>query len=96
MNCLSPGPFPNPATAAPEMVRRLCTKSPMRRMGAPAMVPVTVPSFTAYCPFTNTCTVPSEYWRGLSYVAFARSVFRLNTARSAKKPGFTSPRSGIP
>jgi gluconate 5-dehydrogenase len=36
VNCLSPGPFPNPATAAPEMVRRLCTKSPMRRMGAPA------------------------------------------------------------
>jgi gluconate 5-dehydrogenase len=32
VNCLSPGPFP--AESAPaEMVERLCTKSPMRRMG---------------------------------------------------------------
>jgi len=35
VNCLSPGPFPNPATAPGEMVERLCTKSPMGRMGLP-------------------------------------------------------------
>jgi gluconate 5-dehydrogenase len=34
VNCLSPGPFPNDK-AAPAMVERLCTKSPMRRMGLP-------------------------------------------------------------
>lgn len=34
VNCLSPGPFP--AERAPrEMVKRLCTKSPMGRMGLP-------------------------------------------------------------
>jgi NAD(P)-dependent dehydrogenase (short-subunit alcohol dehydrogenase family) len=34
VNCLSPGPFP--AQGAPsEMVERLCTKSPMGRMGLP-------------------------------------------------------------
>ena len=32
VNCLSPGPFPS-EKAAPEMVRRLITKSPMQRMG---------------------------------------------------------------
>lgn len=35
VNCLSPGPFPAAATASPEMVRRLCQKSPMGRMGMP-------------------------------------------------------------
>jgi NAD(P)-dependent dehydrogenase (short-subunit alcohol dehydrogenase family) len=34
VNCLSPGPFPN-ENAPQEMVARLCTKSPMKRMGAP-------------------------------------------------------------
>ncbi len=34
VNCLSPGPFPTDAIH-PEMVRRLCTKLPMRRMGMP-------------------------------------------------------------
>lgn len=34
VNCLSPGPFPHP-TVWPEMVERLCTRSPMRRMGLP-------------------------------------------------------------
>lgn len=35
VNCLSPGPFPNPATAPADLVPRLCEKSPMRRMGSP-------------------------------------------------------------
>ena len=34
VNSLSPGPFP-PGTAIPEMVERLCEKSPMKRMGRP-------------------------------------------------------------
>ncbi|MCP4812568.1 MAG: SDR family oxidoreductase, partial [Planctomycetaceae bacterium] len=34
VNCLSPGPFPN-ENAPQEMVARLCSKSPMKRMGAP-------------------------------------------------------------
>jgi NAD(P)-dependent dehydrogenase (short-subunit alcohol dehydrogenase family) len=34
VNCLSPGPFPQPAASA-EMVTRLKTKSPMQRMGRP-------------------------------------------------------------
>jgi len=34
VNCLSPGPFPSPQ-ASPELVERLKTKSPMRRMGMP-------------------------------------------------------------
>ena len=34
VNCLSPGPFPSPK-APPEMVRRLCGRSPMKRMGLP-------------------------------------------------------------
>lgn len=34
VNCLSPGPFPG-AKAPLEMVERLCTKLPMRRMGRP-------------------------------------------------------------
>jgi gluconate 5-dehydrogenase len=34
VNCLSPGPFPSPQ-APPELVRRLNTKSPLRRMGIP-------------------------------------------------------------
>lgn len=34
VNCLSPGPFPS-EKAAPEMVKRLCTKLPMGRMGRP-------------------------------------------------------------
>ena len=33
VNCLSPGAFPNPESAPPEMVERLCQKNPMRRMG---------------------------------------------------------------
>lgn len=35
VNCLSPGPFPSDK-APPAMVERLCTKSPMLRMGRPA------------------------------------------------------------
>ena len=35
VNCLSPGPFPNPDTAPKELVRRLDEKSPMQRMGLP-------------------------------------------------------------
>jgi len=35
VNCLSPGPFPGPQ-AAPEMIERLKTKSPLGRMGAAA------------------------------------------------------------
>ncbi len=35
VNCLSPGPFPNHPKAPAEMVRRLCEKSPMKRMGLP-------------------------------------------------------------
>jgi gluconate 5-dehydrogenase len=34
VNCLSPGPFPG-EKADPRMVERLCTKSPMKRMGLP-------------------------------------------------------------
>lgn len=34
VNCLSPGPFPKESANA-EMVARLCTKSPMGRMGEP-------------------------------------------------------------
>jgi gluconate 5-dehydrogenase len=34
VNCLSPGPFPH-SDANPEMVRRLCARSPMGRMGRP-------------------------------------------------------------
>jgi gluconate 5-dehydrogenase len=34
VNCLSPGPFPSEKAPA-AMVERLCTKSPMRRMGLP-------------------------------------------------------------
>ncbi|PQO30197.1 short-chain dehydrogenase [Blastopirellula marina] len=34
VNCLSPGPFPSDK-ASPEMVKRLCTHSPMGRMGRP-------------------------------------------------------------
>lgn len=34
VNCLSPGPFPNPRAPA-EMVERLCGHSPMKRMGLP-------------------------------------------------------------
>lgn len=34
VNCLSPGPFPQPPVA-PELVERLKLKSPMRRMGRP-------------------------------------------------------------
>jgi gluconate 5-dehydrogenase len=34
VNCLSPGPFPSDK-ADPRLVERLCTKSPMRRMGQP-------------------------------------------------------------
>ncbi len=33
VNCLSPGPFPVPGKIHPEMERRLCERSPMRRMG---------------------------------------------------------------
>lgn len=36
VNCLSPGPFPNPDTAHPEMITRLNAKSPMGRMGRPS------------------------------------------------------------
>jgi gluconate 5-dehydrogenase len=35
VNCLSPGPFP-PGRIARPLVERLCTKSPMGRMGTPA------------------------------------------------------------
>src|SRR4029077_9706244 len=35
VNCLSPGPFPSEKASA-AMVERLCTKSPMRRMGRPS------------------------------------------------------------
>src|SRR5262245_18020852 len=35
VNCLSPGPFPIPGGIPAEMERRLCTKSPMGRMGEP-------------------------------------------------------------
>ncbi|MBM83640.1 MAG: short-chain dehydrogenase [Planctomycetaceae bacterium] len=35
VNCLSPGPFPNERAPA-EMVERLCTKNPMKRMGVPS------------------------------------------------------------
>ena len=35
VNCLSPGPFP-PDRVSRTMVERLCTKSPMGRMGTPA------------------------------------------------------------
>jgi NAD(P)-dependent dehydrogenase (short-subunit alcohol dehydrogenase family) len=35
VNTLSPGPFPNIAKVDPRMVERLCTRSPMRRMGRP-------------------------------------------------------------
>ena len=35
VNCLSPGPFPNMEKAPTEMVERLCSKSPMKRMGEP-------------------------------------------------------------
>jgi gluconate 5-dehydrogenase len=35
VNCLSPGPFPNPETAPAEMVKRLNERLPMKRMGLP-------------------------------------------------------------
>ena len=36
VNCLSPGPFPNPATTPSAIVERLKQHVPMRRMGDPA------------------------------------------------------------
>ena len=36
VNCLSPGPFPNPDSAPPEMVRRLNAHVPLGRMGHPS------------------------------------------------------------
>lgn len=35
VNCLSPGPFPNPATVPATLLERLAEKSPMKRMGDP-------------------------------------------------------------
>lgn len=35
VNCLSPGPFPNPASAPARLIERLKERSPMRRMGQP-------------------------------------------------------------
>jgi len=35
VNCLSPGPFPNPDSVPGEMVERLCERLPMKRMGLP-------------------------------------------------------------
>ena len=35
VNCLSPGPFPNPATAPEPLITNLCQHSPMGRMGRP-------------------------------------------------------------
>ena len=35
VNCLSPGPFPDPARAPKELADRLSTRSPMGRMGLP-------------------------------------------------------------
>ncbi len=35
VNCLSPGPFPNPATAPPELIERLHERVPMKRIGQP-------------------------------------------------------------
>lgn len=35
VNCLSPGPFPNPATVPAGLTERLATKTPMGRMGTP-------------------------------------------------------------
>jgi NAD(P)-dependent dehydrogenase (short-subunit alcohol dehydrogenase family) len=35
VNCLSPGPFPNPQRVSAELVARLDKKSPMGRMGSP-------------------------------------------------------------
>ena len=35
VNCLSPGPFPNPDGAPAAMVERLSERSPMKRMGLP-------------------------------------------------------------
>ncbi|MCA9218196.1 MAG: SDR family oxidoreductase [Planctomycetales bacterium] len=35
VNCVSPGPFPNPASAPPELIERLKIHSPMMRMGQP-------------------------------------------------------------
>jgi gluconate 5-dehydrogenase len=35
VNCLSPGPFPNPATAPAELIQRLNEKSPLKRLGEP-------------------------------------------------------------
>lgn len=35
VNCLSPGPFPNPDSAPSEMVKRLNERLPMKRMGLP-------------------------------------------------------------
>jgi len=36
VNCLSPGPFPNPEHAPAAMIERLETKCPMHRMGKPS------------------------------------------------------------
>lgn len=36
VNCLSPGPFPNPESAPAALIPRLEAKSPMQRMGTPA------------------------------------------------------------
>jgi len=35
VNCLSPGPFPNPEVVPEELTGRLCEKTPMQRMGSP-------------------------------------------------------------
>ncbi|MCA9263253.1 MAG: SDR family oxidoreductase [Planctomycetales bacterium] len=35
VNCLSPGPFPNPGTAPAELMTRLESKVPLRRLGNP-------------------------------------------------------------
>ena len=59
----------------------------------PGFAPVCSPSRKTCVPFTNTCTMPTAYWCGLSNVARSLIFAGSNTAMSAKQPLSRQPRS---
>ena len=59
----------------------------------PGFAPVCSPSRSTCVPFTNTCTMPTEYWCGLSNVARSLIFAGSNTTMSAKQPLSRQPRS---
>ena len=54
------------------------------------------PSATTSVPATMTCSMPTGYERGASYVAVDRTVAGSNTTRSATAPSRMTPRSRSP